>query len=160
LHYLREEEAMTPVIYMWIVLTQISADAPRPIDGLLRAIRSVESRGNDEAVGDGGRAIGPYQIHYAYWKDSGVPGRWEQCRNRKYAEQVVQAYWRKYCRKALAAGDWQTLGMVHNGGPKGDANPATRGYWRKLRSAIEVQDRTSLRRSALKLSNATNRESP
>ena len=106
---------------------------------LTRAIRAVESQGRDGAVGDEGRAIGSYQIHYAYWKDSGVLGRWEQCRDRQYAERVVRAYWQRYCPKALATGDSKTLARVHHGGPSGPLNPKTLGYWRKVHSAIRAE---------------------
>ena len=37
---------------------------------LLAAIRQVESHGNDKAVGDGGKAIGPYQVWRGYWQDA------------------------------------------------------------------------------------------
>lgn len=107
----------------------------------LNAVRHVESRGRSDAVGDGGRAIGPYQIHYVYWKDSGVPGRYEQCRNRAYAERVMKAYWSRYCPKALEARDWQTLARVHNGGPDGHRQRQTQAYWRKVREAARRADR-------------------
>ena len=99
------------------------------------AVRHVESRGRCDLVGDGGRAIGPYQIHREYWKDSGVPGRWEQCRDRVYAERVMKAYWSRYCPKALENRDWQTLARVHNGGPDGHRMKQTAAYWQKVRSA-------------------------
>jgi hypothetical protein len=153
------EKLMTPGIFVWLALLQGDLNAPRPIEELFSAIRAVESRGNDKAVGDGGRAIGAYQIHYAYWRDSGVPGRWKQCRNRKYAERVMRAYWRRFCPKALAAGDWQTLAMVHNGGPKGHVKRTALNYWRRLRCAIAYQDRTTIERSALKSSNSQNARS-
>ena len=106
---------------------------------LLIAIRTIESNGGDDAVGDRGRSIGAYQIQYAYWKDSGVSGRWAQCRDRPYAERVMRAYWQRYCPKALASGDFKTLARVHNGGPNGQFNPETLGYWRKVHSAIRAE---------------------
>ena len=99
------------------------------------AVRHVESRGRCDAVGDGGRAIGPYQIHRSYWKDSGVPGRYEQCRDRAYAERVMKAYWSRYCPKAWESRDWQTLARVHNGGPDGHRQRSTTAYWNKVRRA-------------------------
>lgn len=30
----------------------------------------VESKGNINAIGDGGKAIGPFQIHQIYWNDA------------------------------------------------------------------------------------------
>jgi hypothetical protein len=40
---------------------------------LFSAIRMVETGGESDpenAVGDGGKAIGPYQIHEVYWEDA------------------------------------------------------------------------------------------
>ena len=108
----------------------------------MTAVRHVESRGRCDAVGDGGRAIGPYQIHYVYWKDSGVPGRYEQCRNRAYAERVMKAYWTRHCPQAWKSRDWQTLARVHNGGPDGHRKRQTQAYWRKVRAAASPADRS------------------
>ena len=49
-----------------------------------------------------------------------------------YAERVVAAYLQRYAPRALARGDWQTLARVHNGGPAGARNPATRAYWKRV----------------------------
>lgn len=109
----------------------LAGPSPRP---LLDAIRQVESGGNVNAVGDGGRSIGPYQIQRAYWLDSRVPGRYEQVRDREYAERVVVAYWRRYEPGALRRGDWETLARCHNGGCGWRRNTkATDGYWRRVR---------------------------
>lgn len=109
-------------------------DGLRP---LFDAIRQVESGGNDNAVGDGGRSIGPYQIQRAYWQDSRVPGRWEDCYRRAYAERVMLAYWRRYCPAALEARDWERLARVHNGGPTGHRKAATAGYWKKVQIKLK-----------------------
>lgn len=106
---------------------------------LFSAIREVETGSHPDpanARGDGGRSLGPYQITMAFWKDSGVPGRYDQVRNRAYAEQVMIAYWQRYCPEALAKGDWRTLAKVHNGGPNGPAVPKTIAYWLKVRQAL------------------------
>jgi hypothetical protein len=100
---------------------------------LLIVMASVESQNNSAAVGDGGRAIGIYQIHYSYWQDSGLPGRWEDCRKPAYARRVVLAYWQRYCPDALRSGDLKTLARVHNGGPAGPKRASTLYYWSKIR---------------------------
>jgi hypothetical protein len=103
---------------------------------ILRALSIVETGcGVDEgrdAVGDDGKAIGPFQIHRAYWQDSGVPGRFEDCRDREYASRVVVAYWRRYCGRALETLDAETLARVHNGGPGGDGKSGTSKFWRRV----------------------------
>ncbi|MFN9308235.1 MAG: hypothetical protein ACK6DT_19530 [Planctomycetota bacterium] len=113
---------------------------PRP--AILQAIRMVESGGNDLiGDGDGGRAIGPYQIHEVYWRDAtahdpGLGGDYQDCRDRAYAERVVAAYMERYAAAAWRRGDAQTIARVHNGGPLGAAKPATLGYWRRVRANL------------------------
>ena len=113
------------------------------LDEVFTALRQVETGGSKSggrrAVGDGGRAIGPLQIHRAYWQDSGIPGRFEDCREIDYARRVVLAYWRRYCPKALEAIDAETLARVHNGGPKGDQKESTMKFWRKVERELARQ---------------------
>lgn len=102
---------------------------------LLDAIRAVETGGHadpENAVGDGGASLGPYQISRAYWSDSRVPGRYEMVRDRAYAERVMIAYWKRYCPR----GDAQTMARVHNGGPRGPRKAATLNYWRKVQREL------------------------
>lgn len=111
----------------------------QPADELspfLHAIAHVESNHNDDAVGDGGKSIGRYQIGHAYWMDSRVPGSWAQVKEKDYAERVMVAYWRRYCPDALKARDFEVLARVHNGGPKGATKAATKGYWAKVKGAM------------------------
>lgn len=115
------------------------------LDGLLAALREVETGGEPEggrlAVGDGGQALGPFQIHRAYWTDAGVPGSFERCRDADYARRVVIAYWERWCPDALRELDLETLARTHNGGPAGARKASTRGYWRKVRLVLERPDR-------------------
>ena len=113
------------------------------VPGLLAAIRQVESGGNDRAVGDGGRSIGPYQIQIPYWTDGGGDaGRYRlDAWHANRCETIILGYWRRYCPAALAAGDMQTLARVHNGGPKwtkGKRRAATANYWRKVQAVMEA----------------------
>ena len=90
------------------IVSLVRKQASRP--SLLHAIRLVESGGRPNPPdGDGGRAIGPYQIWRSYWMDSGVPGDYQRCREAEYAERVIVAYWTRFCPKALASGNWRTL---------------------------------------------------
>lgn len=127
-----------------------AAPAPRPaelnspwtLDELLDAIRQVESGGMKEggrrATGDGGRAIGPYQIHKPYWEDSKVPGTHDDCRDPEYARKVVLAYWKRYAPKALASVDAQALARVHNGGPDGAKQECTLPFWSKVERQLKA----------------------
>ena len=106
---------------------------------LFDAIRQVESSGRaNPPDGDGGKAIGPYQIWRVYWIDARMPdGTYEDCRNSAYAERVMLRYWQRYCPAALTAGDWQTLARVHNGGPRGASKKATLAYWHRVKAKME-----------------------
>lgn len=109
------------------------------LERLMIAIRQVETGGHPDptnALGDDGRSLGPYQITWAYWHDSGVPGRYEQVRYDAYARRVMVAYWKRYCPTALEQRDFETLARIHNGGAKGRRTHKTLKYWRKVQEAL------------------------
>jgi hypothetical protein len=103
---------------------------------ILAAIRAVETGGSPDggrgALGDRGEAVGPYQIHRAYWEDARVPGAHSDCRDPEYARGVVLAYWKRYCPQALATCDAEALARIHNGGPSGAAKTSTIPFWRRV----------------------------
>jgi len=116
---------------------------------LFDAIRAVETGGiakSCDAVGDGGRSIGPYQISEAYWQDSGVRGSWVRCMGRRYSEGVMLAYWKRYCPEALQTRDFEILSRIHNGGPTGHLKQSTLRYWRLIQTHLApATDACSLR---------------
>jgi hypothetical protein len=109
---------------------------------VLDAIRFVESSDRDDVPdGDGGKAIGPYQIHFVFWQDAvaaepGLGGGYADCRRRDYAERVVTAYMRRWIPAEWAAGEAEVIARVHNGGPTGAENRATLGYWQRVRARL------------------------
>lgn len=108
-----------------------------PPESFWRALHMVETGGRHGAtLGDSGAALGPLQIHRAYWSDSRVPGRYEQCADLAYARRVADAYLRRYAPKAYASADWPTLARVHNGGPSGHRRSATLPYLRRVEKAM------------------------
>ncbi len=118
---------------------------PDPHRPLLNAIWMVEASGRlHPPDGDGGKAIGPYQISKAYWTDAtrfdpALGGQYEDCRNKAYAEQVVLAYWRRY----LPHGSDEDRARVHNGGPQGHRKESTLKYWRKVQAELAKQAASS-----------------
>lgn len=120
----------------------VEASAPWTLDELLDAIRMVESGGlkdgGRKAVGDGGKAIGPYQIHRPYWEDSKIPGKHDDCRDPEYARKVVLAYWKRYAPKSLESVDVQSLARVHNGGPDGAKQECTLAFWAKVERQLKA----------------------
>ena len=104
-------------------------------DLLIRAIAMVESSNNSYAVGDGGLAIGTYQIHRNYWidalqQDPTIGGEYEDLLgDPEYGRKVVIAYWDRY--GARVNYEVQGLARIHNGGPNGHKKQATDGYWHR-----------------------------
>lgn len=113
-----------------------------PQDSFWRALHAVESGGKLGAIkGDKGAALGPYQLHKAYWLDSGVKGSYSQCADLAYARAVVSAYMQRHAARAWASGDCRTLAMVHNGGPqalkaKGQKRTNLETYWKKIQKHL------------------------
>ena len=112
-------------------------------------IRLVETGGMPNggigALGDGGKAFGPYQIWSPYWQDSRVKGSHAHCLNSKaYSEKVMQGYMFRYAPRELGrlmAGkgtmaDVEKVSRIHNGGPKGWKRKSTLGYWAKIKRKI------------------------
>jgi hypothetical protein len=107
------------------------------ISNLISALIIVESSGNDMAIGDGGKAIGPLQIHKGVVLDvnriTGSSYRWEAMTNRAQARAVCEAYLRHYGRGATP----EQLARRWNGGPSGDKKQATEAYWQKVKKQLK-----------------------
>ena len=105
--------------------------------GFVKAIHSVETGQRTGAIlGDGGRALGPLQIHRGCFKDSGVAGRYEDVTSLPVARAVMHGYLSRYAPGALASGDWATCARIWNGGPKGASKTATLAYWAKVEAKL------------------------
>jgi len=116
------------------------------MEQFLRALQKTEY-GNPDAdgrfvlkPGDGGRAIGPLQIHKAYFIDAGIKGQYSQCVLWSFSVKVFINYMLRYAPSSLFSNDFQTLARIHNGGPQGAQKESTVKYW----------DRVSLRLNKLK----------
>lgn len=107
------------------------------LTNLITALIAVESSGNDLAIGDGGRAIGPLQIHKAVVLDvnriTGSHYRHQDMTNRAQARAVCEAYLRHYGKGATT----EQLARRWNGGPKGDSKSATEAYWAKVKKHLK-----------------------
>lgn len=107
-----------------------------------RALHQVESSGRTgRIIGDNGKALGPLQIHREYFQDAvaadpSLGKNYNQVTDLGFAKRVVTAYLKRYAPKAVASNDLETLARVHNGGPRGHKNPATLGYWNKVRKNL------------------------
>ena len=138
-----------------------AAEAPRPLDRLVAAIRTVESMDGRRRVGDRGRSLGDYHIGRRYWAEGvGLGGvDWDydvRVWSPKHCRQVILWYWQRWCPEALAAvaagrpreGDLEKLARTHNGGPTGAAKSGTWRYWQRVREAMTRQRRQEARADA------------
>ncbi len=121
-----------------LLLVLASAAHAAPPEAFWRALHQVETSGRTGAIiGDGGKALGPLQIHRVYHADSRVAGDYSRCADLAYSRRVAEAYLKRYAPRAWAAGDVETLARVHNGGPAGARKAATLPYAAKVKAAIE-----------------------
>ncbi len=122
-----------------LLLSLLLVPPPASLDTrpMLDAIRTVETGGHADpanAVGDGGKALGPYQIHYGYWVDATERDPalralgYQSVRDQAIAERVVLAYLTRYA----PSWDLRTCARIHNGGPRGHRKPATLGYAKRV----------------------------
>lgn len=116
-----------------LALASLATANAAPPESFWRALHHVETSGRLGPIkGDNGAALGPLQIHRAYWQDSGVPGRYSDCADLAYSRRVVTAYLRRYARAAWDRADAMALARVHNGGPSGAKKRATLRYGQKV----------------------------
>ena len=109
-----------------------------PTDRLLDAMYTVESGRGKNLIGDGGKAIGPYQIWEEYWQDAveydpSIGGSYCDCMDKAYSERIVWAYWCRYAPKGASV---EQLARIHNGGSMGYKNAKTVAYWKKIKSKL------------------------
>mgnify|MGYP000250450231 CR=1 FL=1 len=108
------------------------------ISNLISALIIVESSGNDLAIGDNGRAIGPLQIHRCVVQDvnriTGSNYQWQQMTNRAQARAVCEAYLKHYGKGKTT----EEQARIWNAGPQGHKKKtATQAYWNKVEKHLK-----------------------
>ncbi|MFN0244342.1 MAG: hypothetical protein ACKVWV_15750 [Planctomycetota bacterium] len=127
---------VTPAITKSVVAANASTTQPTLLD-ILEAIRVVEE---DRARAVSATApIGAFGLDRARWRDAGLKGKFEDCRDPRYARCVVVAYWQRRCPEALARRDAEVLARIHAGGPNGAVDPSTRAYWNDVKRALDAR---------------------
>jgi hypothetical protein len=127
-------------IVLALAITPPAGFDPMPILDAIEAVETGGQRDPANAIGDGGKALGPLQIHRVYWLDAvdhdpslvANGETYDSVRDRAYARRVVMAYWSRYAK----SWDAETLARIHNGGPKGHTKRATLGYWVKVKAKL------------------------
>lgn len=114
----------------------------------IAALITVESGGNDHAIGDNGQAVGCLQIHPCVVEDvnrvlysARAPYRYlrDDRASRHSSVNMLRVYLRHYATKERLGREpsLEDLARIWNGGPDGYKKPATRAYWIKVRTAME-----------------------
>ena len=109
---------------------------------LAAAMILVESGGNDRAVGDGGRAIGPLQIHAGILLDVnrrfGTRYTHASMTNRAQAVAVMDRYLWLYAQPGRIGRPVsnEDRARIWNGGPDGWKRSATKGYAARVAKQI------------------------
>lgn len=113
-----------------------------PSAALYQAIEAVETGGNNPlAVGDNGRARGPYQIRRPYWLEACRTGGvvWDYDTlvwSREYCQKIMAWYWNRH-----GADTDEARARMHNGGPgwsTGARRPLTADYWARVRALLQA----------------------
>jgi len=112
------------------------------IENLHKAILKQEGwRGK---AGDGGKALGPYQIWHDYWTDAtefdkSIGGEYEDVNDLQYARKIFDAYMRKYAnsKRLGRTPTWEDIARIHNGGPGGYKKEATIKYWNGVKRYLD-----------------------
>lgn len=84
-----------------------------------RAVHLVETSGRTgPIIGDGGRALGPLQVHRGCWEDSRVGGRYEDVADLAVATAVLRAYLTRYALAHLLPRIGQRAPAYGTAGPR------------------------------------------
>jgi len=112
------------------------AITPAELDRLIPALIQVESRGNDRAIGDSGKAVGALQLWPIMVEDvnriAGTRYTLADRFDRRKSEEMVRIYLTHYARNKTI----EQAARIHNGGPTGDRKEATKKYWEKVRKEL------------------------
>jgi len=110
---------------------------------LILALIAVESGGDQNAVGDAGKAYGLLQMHSAYVQDAAEWANkdWthEDAFDPAKAEKIFMAYMDRYARdhkRPEGMSREEFISRIHNGGPTGYLKEATIPYWKKVKKHL------------------------
>lgn len=107
-------------------------------DKFFRALNMAETGGRTGAIRGRNGELGPLQITYAYWHDSGVKGKFNDCTNYNYSCKVVKSYLQIHANKYIIKNDYEALARAHNSGPLWYTKKyKTDKYWNKVRSHLK-----------------------
>jgi hypothetical protein len=110
----------------------------KDFQSFLKILGTVESNNNDQAIGDGGKARGRYQIWEVCFIDAKQfdkslnKYKYSDVTNKIVSEKVVLSYLNRYCPAAVRNNDFEVMSRTWNGGPQGKNKQSTIKYWQKF----------------------------
>jgi len=126
----------------------VDGEQKNRIDELMDALIIVESNGNDNAVGDNGRALGCLQIWKVVVDDVNRVSKKKYTHadayDRRKAREICEIYLRHYGNHAAKNGvnvTDEVLARIWNGGPKGYIKDSTKPYWKKVQAVLNYEKR-------------------
>ena len=136
---------MKKIFFFTLLILSSSVKAVEVSQNLLDAIQTVESNGNESAIGDNGKAVGAFQIHKIYVDDvnsfSSEKFTYEDRKNKEKSQKIVKLYLehygKSYEKKTGKKATNEVLARIHNGGPKGYNKEATKNYWKKVENNLK-----------------------
>jgi hypothetical protein len=110
------------------------------LTALFSAIVAIESGGDVNAVGDGGKAVGPAQIWTVVVTDCNrISGKHFEDKDRRSftkSAEMFQIYTEHYGKKYGVPVTDEVRAKVWNGGPNGPKKQATEKYWQKVKAKL------------------------
>lgn len=112
-------------------------------DRLVNAIIYVESRGNDSAIGDNGKAVGCLQIHPIAVREANrilnrdvysIEDRYSRSKSIEIFNIISEEY--ECCQEYTFTEYAEIVSRRWNGGPKGDNKKCTEKYWKKVKEKL------------------------
>jgi hypothetical protein len=134
---------MMKKLIILLVMLPFSFYAAELDSKFVTAIHQVETGGKTGTIyGDGGKALGPFQIHHGCWRDAvefdkSIGGSYSDCSKLDYSKKIMSAYLNRYGKPAIVSKDYETLAKIWNGGPKGASKSSTQSYWMKVQKNIK-----------------------
>lgn len=132
------------IISFFLINLQAFSRDLENFDKFYSILIQLESGGKTNAIGDGGRAIGPAQIHKAYFLDAQQFNKelnkykYEDCFRLDVSKLVVKSYILRYSNSKIDS--FETWAKMHNGGGRYWLNKSKKYqnnldiYWRKFQN--------------------------
>ncbi len=114
---------------------------------LIPLLIQVESSGDPNAIGDGGRAVGCLQIHPVVVEDVNriyqtkytEKDRLNKAKSMSICRLYLKYYGTRYQLKTGKKATMEALARIWNGGPDGWKKQSTVKYWKKVKGLYEQQ---------------------